>query len=204
MNKYRIAAIATAFTLVFSAGAIAINMSNDDYKAGKAGIAAEYKSARANCDAFSANAKDVCIAEAKGRENVAKAELEASHKPTNKNRYNVSIARADATYSVGKEKCDDKAGNVKDVCLKEATADAVAARADAKARLQTADANQVAADKTAAARAQAGEKGAAARQDAATDKRNADFAVAKEKCDIFAGDAKSACVKEAKARFGQS
>src|SRR5688572_31998302 len=122
MKKLSIAAIATAFTLVFSAGAVAINMSNDDYKAGKAGIAAEYKSARAGCDAFSANAKDVCIAEAKGKENVAKAELEAVYKPTSKTRYDASITRADADYSVAREKCDDKAGNVKDVCLKEAKA----------------------------------------------------------------------------------
>jgi len=39
---------------------------------------------------------------------------------------------------------------------------------------------------------------------AATDKRNAEYAVAKEKCDVFAGDAKAGCVKEAKARYGQS
>jgi len=204
MKKLSIAAIATAFTLIFSAGAVAINMSNDDYKAGKAGIAAEYKSARAGCDAFSANAKDVCIAEAKGKENVAKAELEAVYKPTSKTRYDASITRADADYSVAREKCDDKAGNVKDVCLKEAKAGAVAAKADAKVLLKTANANQVAAEKTATARAKAGEKGAAARQDAATEKRNADFAVAKEKCDVFAGDAKAACIKEANARFGQS
>jgi len=42
------------------------------------------------------------------------------------------------------------------------------------------------------------------RQDAATDKRNAGYAVAKEKCDTFAGDAKVSCVREAKVRYGQS
>ena len=50
----------------------------------------------------------------------------------------------------------------------------------------------------------ASEERAAARQDAATDKRNAEHAVAKEKCDKFSDDAKTACVKEAKVRFGQS
>ena len=66
----------------------------------------------------------------------------------------------------------------------------------------------IANDKANLASAKAGDvaskKGADARRDAASDKRDADYAVAKEKCDIFAGDAKSACVKDAKARFGQS
>lgn len=39
---------------------------------------------------------------------------------------------------------------------------------------------------------------------AAIDKRNADYAVAKEKYDTFAGDTRAACVKDAKVRFGQS
>ena len=37
-----------------------------------------------------------------------------------------------------------------------------------------------------------------------TDKRKADYAVAREKCDVFEKDAKAACVREAKARYGQS
>lgn len=36
------------------------------------------------------------------------------------------------------------------------------------------------------------------------DKRNADYAVAKEKCDKLADDAKTACIKDAKVRYGQS
>jgi len=59
--------------------------------------------------------------------------------------------------------------------------------------MKTSDANQVARDKTAAARG-----------DAATNKRDADYAVAREKCDVFAADAKDTCIKEAKARFGQT
>ena len=70
--------------------------------------------------------------------------------------------------------------------------------------MKIANANQVADNKTAAARTKAGEKRAAARQEAATGKRNAEYAIAKEKCDMFADDAKVACVKDAKVRFGQS
>lgn len=122
MNKLNVTAIAAAIALAFSAGAMATSMSKDDYKAAKASIATEYKTAKAGCNSFSANAKDVCMAEAKGNENVAKAELEAGYKPTKNSRYNVSIAKAEADYSVAKEKCDVFANDAKDACVKEAKA----------------------------------------------------------------------------------
>jgi hypothetical protein len=203
MKKLNISAITVAITLAFGTGAIAA-MSKADYNAGKANISSAYKSAKAGCDSFSANAKDVCMAEAKGNEHVSSARLEADYKPTVKTHYNVGIAMAEADYAVAREKCDDKAGNDKAVCIKEAKAAEIAAKADAKSQMKTSEANGVANDKTAAARVQANEKRTAARQDAATDKRNADYAVAKEKCDVFADNAKAVCVKEAKARFGQS
>jgi hypothetical protein len=204
MQNFRITAIAAALTLAFSAGAMAIGMSKVDYQSGKAGIATEYKSAKAACDSFSANTKDVCVAEAKGKENVAKAELEAAYKPSVEATYKVRVAKADAVLSVAKEKCDDRSGNVKDICMKEAKADAVSAKADAKTQMKIAIANDKAAKTSAKANAAANETGVDARKDAASDKRDADYAVAKEKCDKFADDAKVTCVKDAKARFGQS
>lgn len=42
------------------------------------------------------------------------------------------------------------------------------------------------------------------RKDAATDKRDADYAVAKEKCNVFAGEAKDSCSAKAKTRYGRS
>jgi hypothetical protein len=160
---------------------MAQSMSRDQYRSGMDGIAASYKSAKAACDSYSANARDICKAEASGREGIARAEQEARYKPSEDTSYNVRVARAEADYSVSRARCDDKAGNVKDVCVKEAISAAVAAKADAKAQMKSAD----------------------ARNDAATDKRDAAYAVAKEKCDGFAGDAKSNCMVEAKARFGK-
>ena len=138
MRKLNIGAVAAAIALAFSAGALAAQaMSKDEYKAGRDKIAAEYKSAKARCDSLTANAKDVCVAEAKGKENVAKAELEARNKPSDKTRYAVNVARAEADYAVAKEKCDDKAGNDKAACVKEAKAAEARAKADAKASTQT-------------------------------------------------------------------
>src|SRR5687767_11276087 len=132
VSGMRLTAIALTTGLAFSAGAIAQGMSKEEYKAAKDGIAAEYKSGKATCASLSGNAKDICLAEAGGKEKVAKAELEANYKPSVDASYKLRLAEAAAVYSVTKERCDDKAGNVKDVCLKEAKAADVAARADAK------------------------------------------------------------------------
>ncbi len=133
MKRFNITAIAAAIALAFSAGAIAAdNMSKADYKAAQGRIAAEYKSAHANCDRLAANAKDVCVLEAKGSEKIAKAELEARNNPNDRTRYAVSLAKADANYAVAKEKCDDRKGDDKTACVKEAKAVEARAKAEAK------------------------------------------------------------------------
>ena len=202
MHKIHTAALCAAISLAFCTVAAAADMSKDQYKSGIDTINAQYKQDRAACKSFAANAKDICVAQAKGKQNVAKAQLEDGYKPTSKTRYDLAIANAKANYAVAMERCDDKAGNDKDVCVKQAKASQVAARADASAQLKTANANQDARDTSSAARNKAGQKTNAANQDAAAAKRDADYAVAKEKCDAFAGDAKDNCLKEAKGRFG--
>ena len=42
------------------------------------------------------------------------------------------IARTEADYAVAKERCDDQAGDAKEVCLKEAKAAEAAAKANAE------------------------------------------------------------------------
>lgn len=149
MNRIHMTTIAAAIALAFSTGAMAQNLSKDDYKAGKDKIAAEYKSAKAGCGSLKANAKDVCMAEAKGKEKVAKAELEASYKPGDKTRQAVGMAKAEADYAVAKEKCDDKAGNDKKSCVKEAKTAEASAKAAAKAP-QTTEAKKPAKEMAAA------------------------------------------------------
>src|SRR4051812_20813737 len=115
-------ALATAITFAFSSGAMAQALSKDVYKADKDKIEADSKAAKATCGKLTGNAKDVCQAEAKAKEKIDKAELEARYKNTDKARYDAQVAKVDAEYSVAKEKCDDKTGKDKDVCVKEAKA----------------------------------------------------------------------------------
>jgi len=91
------------------------------------------------------------------------------------------VAKAESTYAVARERCDDKAGNMKDVCVKEAKAVETKALADARMGKQIGEAAKEASD----------------------DKRNADYSVAAQKCDALAGDAKTDCNAAAKARFGK-
>jgi hypothetical protein len=204
MKRIAISTLVAALSIAFGATAAAEIMSKPQYQAGKKSIEADYKTAKAACKSFSANAKDICLVDAKGHEKVALAELEASYAPSHKTAYDVRIAKANADYALAKEKCDDKAGNDKDVCRKEATAARTTARADAETRLKTVDANETAGEKSAKARDTADKKIAAVRKDAADDKMDAEYAVAKEKCDALAGAAKDQCVNSAKARFGKS
>ncbi len=152
------------------------------YKAGKARISAERKTDNVACAVLTGNVKDVCVAKTNAKQKVARAELEFgdSDRPADVNR--VQQAKAEAAYSVASEVCNAQAGNARDVCIKEAKAIETAARADARSNQKVVE----------------------IQRDAAQEKRDADYAVAAEKCDALAGDAKGDCIAAAKARFGKT
>ncbi|MBT2322585.1 hypothetical protein J7E62_09535 [Variovorax paradoxus] len=122
-------AIASTCFVATQAGA----MTQDEHKVAKEKIEADYKTDKAKCDAMKDNAKDVCQKEAKGKENVAKAELEQQYKPSDSNSRKVAEEKVKATYDVAKEKCDDLKGDAKNACEKEAKAEEAKGKADIKA-----------------------------------------------------------------------
>jgi hypothetical protein len=168
-------------------------MSKDGHTAAKTDADAQLKLDTNACASLAGNAKDICAAEAKGRNEVAKADALAAYESTPKAREAARIARADANYNITVEKCDDLAGNRKDVCVAEAKAALVKGKADAKVDRVAADTNH-----------DASAKQAVARKDANADKRDAEYKVAIEKCDALAGPAKDGCVSSAKVQFGKS
>jgi hypothetical protein len=115
-----------------SAAAAGPAMSKEAYKAEKTRISAAAKTARARCGELKANARDICMAEAKGGERVAVARLEAQFKPTGTREEKARRAEADAAYDVAKERCDDRKGNAKEACQMEAKAMHTSALADIK------------------------------------------------------------------------
>ena len=173
----------TALTALLCHGTLhAQGMSQSDFDARKDRIEAEYKVDKAACSRLSGNAEDICKAEAKGKEQVARAELTYSHSGKAADRTKALEAKAHAAYGIAEEKCDDQAGNVKDVCKQEAKAARTKALADAKM----------------------GKEIRESRQDASQDKTDADYKVAVEKCDALSGAGKSDCVSAAKRKFGKN
>ncbi|HUG76281.1 MAG TPA: hypothetical protein VML57_02220 [Burkholderiales bacterium] len=83
-------------------------------------IEAQAKAAKERCDQMKGNAKDLCMAEAKGQERIAKAELDAKHNPSPRNQRRAAEAKVNAEYDVAKQRCDDQKGEAKDQCEKQA------------------------------------------------------------------------------------
>ena len=169
-------------TLASACAAQAATMSSAEHRMAEEKIEASYKVDRNACNIQSGNAKDVCAEQAKAKEKVAKAELQASYTGKASDTNKLRIVKADTAYDVSKEMCDDKSGNDKDVCIKEAKAVRDKSLADTKL------------DKTVRA----------AITDDAQVKTDTDYAVAAEKCDALAGDAKSSCVSRAKTKYGKN
>lgn len=122
MQNPTIALACGTLCMALGLAAQAADMSRAEYKKTKADLAAQLKVDKAACDSFQANAKDVCIEEAKGREKVAVAELDARYQPSARRDYDVRMTRAKVDYAVAKEKCDDYSGDAKDTCRKQAEA----------------------------------------------------------------------------------
>lgn len=118
--KKHLVMMALASGLIMATHASA--MTREEHKAAQDRIEADYKSAKAQCDVLKNNAKDVCEKEAKGKENVAKAELEHTYKPSSSSARKVAEEKVKAEYEVAKEKCDDMKGDTKNACEKEAKA----------------------------------------------------------------------------------
>ena len=185
MTSFKLSSLARALAIcagavVFAGTAGAADKGDKGtYDQAKSSAKAAYDTDKKACDSLSGNAKDICVAEAKAKRVRADETAEASYKNTPKAREHAAHEIAEADYNVAKERCDDKAGNEKDICVKEAKAAMTKVQADAKAA----------------------QKGTEARMDANKDKMDADYKVAAEKCDTMSGDAKSSCVASAKARY---
>ena len=120
MHKHVISlAIALGFGLSGTAFA-ADAMSKDAYKTEKDKIEATAKADKKACDGMKDNAKDVCQAEAKAKEKIAKAELDAKNKPGAKADEKVRMMKAEGEYEVAKEKCEDLKGTAVASCKKDA------------------------------------------------------------------------------------
>lgn len=95
--------------------------------------------------------------------------------------YDARKDMADREYDASKKRCKDLSGNVEDLCLKDAKAAYKAAKADAKAEMEASK----------------------ARAEAAEERRSAEYSAARAHCEDLPGNAKDACIGEAKLHYHQ-
>lgn len=183
--KTKLLVIAAALSCVFSSATFA--MTKVEYSAQKDTITGAYKVSRDKCNSMKANAKDICVSEAKGVEKVAKAELEQAYEPSARHTEKLAMAKGDAAYDTAKEKCDDASGNAKTVCRADAKAAHVKANEEARVVRVGAVAGSV-------------EK--SMRNSATKDENEANYKAATARCDALVGAAKDTCMADAKAKYG--
>ena len=172
----------------------ALAMDEAGYGAAKAQIGADYKDHRHRCKDLKANARDVCLKEARGRKKIALADLHARYAPSDRATYLAQVARADVAYAVAQEKCEDRAGQARAVCKKDAKALHVRALEDAEvARIEARMADTPAARDTAVA---------VARKKAATERRARDYEAARERCKAMQANARAQCLTDARRVYG--
>ena len=183
--KTKLLLLTVAMTCAFSNAALA--MTKVEYKTQKDMISGDYKVSKDKCGSLKANAKDICISEAKGVEKIAKAELEAKYEPSARHTEMVSMAKGDAAYDTAKEKCDDASGNAKTICKKDANAAHVTAKEEARVVRVSAE---------------AGKASAGMRSMANQDENEANYKAASARCDGMTGAGKDTCMTDAKMKFG--
>lgn len=148
--------------------------STAELNAGKARIDAELRANRTICSKLYGNSRDVCRERARGKELVAKAEMDLAHTGTRKSQDKLMMVRLDTAYDLARTQCNDKAGTAKIACTKEAQAVRAKGQADLKLR-----------------------------QHAIAARHDAQNKLAAEKCDEMAADARVACLAAAQAKAGK-
>lgn len=106
-----------------------------DTKISEAQIKERYRSDRVVCKTMSGHTKEICIAEAKGREKISKAELVDRKANSEKSRYDVLMTKALVNFEIAEERCDALGGNAKNTCLNHAQAAIIAAKANAEIQI---------------------------------------------------------------------
>jgi len=180
MIKLRYCSITLTIAALFAASTALSTGTPAEYATAKAQVKADLKADLKVCGNLKDNGKDVCKAQAHGKANVAQALIEYNYTGKAADANELVIVEAEATFAVATEFCDDKAGDAKSLCRTEAKAAYDKARADAKMS----------------------DKVSAAVKTATQEKHEADFSVAKAKCDSLAGEPQTACLNDAKARYG--
>jgi hypothetical protein len=142
---------------------------------------AGYDATKARCDAMAGVPHEICVADARAARIRIEEEATAAHKNTLAAYTQARMRIAAAFHERDKTRCGAVVGNDREVCLAQAKATLVAIQADARADRKSIE----------------------ARLDANDAKIEAEYRVALQKCDAFAGAVKDGCISTARTAFGK-
>jgi hypothetical protein len=125
-------------------------MSKEAFESAEQKIEAIARSERKACETRKGRVADLCSKEAKARERIALAELEAQYRPSPDSWQEARNVKADAEYDVAREKCKDLKGSTRDRCI--ATAKSAREAAIRLAKVEKVDAMRAAEREAAAER----------------------------------------------------
>ena len=140
-----------------------------------------YDAAKTRCDALAGIPHDICVADARAARVRVEEEADAGYKNTLAAYTQARMRIASAYYERDKTRCGAAVGNDREVCQRLAKATLVASQADARAD----------------------RKAIEARLEAQGAKIDAEYRVALQKCDAFAGDVKEGCVSTTRTAYGK-
>jgi hypothetical protein len=133
MRAWAPVAIAATLALAGTGEPLAQPLGKADYQAARKIIESDFRTARIGCEPMLGNVRAICVADVRGREAIALAELRAAYDPTNDSVVDVRIAKARAGLEVARARCDDVPAQRKAACAAEAEAAHGAALAPPKA-----------------------------------------------------------------------
>lgn len=151
------------------------------YQQAMDGAEKTFELAKARCDAIAGIPHEICITDARAARVRTEEEAGAAYKNTLAAYIQARMRIASAYHERDKTRCGALAGNDREVCLQQAKATLVASQADARAD----------------------RKAIEARLDAHDEKIAAEYRVALQKCDAYAGAVKDQCVSTARTAYGK-
>lgn len=107
-----------------------------DYRDQHARIDAIHREAMAYCAVLSGNTRDVCVAEADGKQRVARAELEAAHRPSAARTHAASVATLESQFTADMKRCDGREEDERPSCRERVRAERLTAQAGADITLE--------------------------------------------------------------------
>lgn len=122
MKSLATIAAAAAIALAVCTTPGAQGLGKAEYQAARKTLESDFRTAKIGCEPMLGNVRTICMADVRGREGIALAELVAAHYPSDDARMDVRIAKARAGLAVARARCDDVPLPRKSTCRVEAEA----------------------------------------------------------------------------------